>query len=42
VAQRALPAVVFGVMVASGQVQEKRTPLLQRIVRSNPEADKVK
>ena len=41
VAQRALPAVVFGVMVVSGQVKEKRTPLLQRIVRCEPEVDKV-
>lgn len=40
-AQRALPAVVFGVMVVSGQVRKKRTPLLQRIVRCEPEIDKV-
>ena len=40
-AQRTLPAVVFGVMVVSGEVKGKRTPLLQRIVRCEPQADKV-
>ncbi|MCB0057292.1 MAG: hypothetical protein M9936_04545 [Caldilinea sp.] len=39
-AQRSLPAVVFGVVVLSGQVRDKRTPLLQRIVRCKPEVDK--
>ncbi|MCB9117573.1 MAG: hypothetical protein H6639_21710 [Caldilineaceae bacterium] len=37
-AQRSLPAVVFGVVVLSGQVRDKRTPLLQRIVRCKPES----
>ncbi|MEZ4708347.1 MAG: hypothetical protein R3A44_14135 [Caldilineaceae bacterium] len=32
-AQRALPAMVFGVMITSGQIQEKRVPLLEKIVR---------
>ena len=40
-AQRALPAVVFGVLVVSGQVRDKRTPLLRRIVRCKPQVDKV-
>jgi hypothetical protein len=40
-AQRALPAVVFGVMVVAGQVKDKRTPLLRRIVRCEPQVDKV-
>lgn len=40
-AQRALPAVVFGVMVVAGEVKEKRTPLLRRIVRCEPQVDKV-
>lgn len=40
VAQRALPAVVFGVLVAAGEVEGKRTPLLQRLVRCQPELDK--
>jgi hypothetical protein len=40
-AQRALPAVVFGVMVIAGQVKDKRTPLLRRIVRCEPRVDKV-
>lgn len=30
---RALPAIVFGVMVSSGQIKEKRVPLVQAIVR---------
>lgn len=40
-AQRALPAVVFGVMVIAGEVNGKRTPLLRRIVRCEPQVDKV-
>ena len=32
-AQRALPAVIFGVMTSSGKIGEKRVPLLQQIVR---------
>lgn len=40
-AQRALPAVVFGVMVIAGEVHGKRTPLLRRIVRCQPQVDKV-
>ena len=40
-AQRALPAVVFGVMVVAGQMKDKRTPLLRRIVRCEPQVDKV-
>jgi hypothetical protein len=40
-AQRALPAVVFGVMVIAGEVKGKRTPLLRRIVRCEPSMDKV-
>jgi hypothetical protein len=39
-AQRALPAVVVGVMVASGEVEGRRIPLLRRIVRCQPEMDK--
>lgn len=39
-AQRTLPAVVFGVMVVSGQVKGKRTPLLRRIVRCQPQVEK--
>lgn len=39
-AQRALPAVVVGVMVLSGQVEGRRVPLLRRIVRCQPPADK--
>lgn len=33
VAQKALPAVVVGVMISAGQIQGKRVPLLQAIVR---------
>lgn len=40
-AQRALPAVVFGVMVVAGEVKGKRTPLLRRIVRCEPRVEKV-
>ncbi len=40
-AQRALPAVVFGVMVVAGEVKGKRTPLLRRIVRCKPIVEKV-
>jgi hypothetical protein len=40
-AQRALPAVVFGVMVVAGEVKGKRTPLLRRIVRCEPIVAKV-
>jgi len=32
-AQRALPAVIFGVMVLSGEIQGKRVPLLEEIMR---------
>lgn len=39
-AQKALPAVVFGVVVVSGQVQDKRTPLLRRLVRCQPQVAK--
>lgn len=39
-AQRALPAIVFGVMVISGEVNGRRTPLLRRIVRCDPRMDK--
>src|SRR4051794_21686088 len=35
-AQKALPAVVFGVMIISGQVGSHRIPLLRRIVRCQP------
>jgi len=35
-AQKALPAVVMGVMVLSGEVGQRRTPLLRRIVRGQP------
>lgn len=34
---KALPAVVFGVIVLSGQVNGKRTPLLRKIMRCQPE-----
>ena len=40
-AQKALPAVVFGVIVVAGEVKGKRTPLLRRIVRCEPKVDKV-
>jgi hypothetical protein len=39
-AQRALPAVVVGVMVVSGQVGSQRIPLLRRIVRCQPQISK--
>jgi hypothetical protein len=39
-AQKALPAVVLGVMVLSGQVGAHRIPLLRRIVRCQPQANK--
>jgi hypothetical protein len=32
-AQKALPAIVFGVMISSGSIQGKRVPLLQALVR---------
>lgn len=32
-AQKALPAIVFGVMISSGQIGQKRVPLLQALVR---------
>ena len=38
VAGKALPAVVLGVMVTSGQVQGRRIPLLQAIVRRESES----
>jgi hypothetical protein len=37
-AQRALPAIVFGVMITSGEIKGKRVPLIQAIVRC--QADK--
>ena len=40
-AQRALPAVVFGVVVVAGEVKGKRIPLLRRIVRCEPRVEKV-
>lgn len=40
IAQRALPAIVLGVMVSAGQVKDKRVPLLHRLVRCEPTADK--
>lgn len=39
-AQKALPAVVVGVMILSGQVGSQRIPLLRRIVRCQPQASK--
>jgi hypothetical protein len=39
-AQKALPAVVVGVIIISGQVGAHRIPLLRRIVRSQPHASK--
>lgn len=39
-AQRTLPAVVFGVLVVAGEVGGKRTPLLQKLVRCQPGTDK--
>lgn len=39
-AQKALPAVVVGVMIVSGQVGEQRIPLLRRIVRCQPQLSK--
>jgi hypothetical protein len=37
---KAMPAVVFGVITISGHVQEKRWPLLHRIIRCQPEQEK--
>lgn len=39
-AQKALPAVVFGVMITSGEVDGHRIPLLCRIVRCQPETSR--
>ena len=39
-AQKALPAVVVGVMIISGQVGSHRIPLLRRIVRCQPQTSK--
>jgi hypothetical protein len=39
-AQKALPAVVIGVMIISGQVGSQRIPLLRRIVRCQPQTSK--
>ena len=39
--QKALPAVVFGVIVVAGEVKSKRIPLLRRIVRCEPRVEKV-
>jgi hypothetical protein len=36
-AQKALPAVVVGVMIISGQVKTQRIPLLRRLVRGQPQ-----
>jgi hypothetical protein len=38
--QKALPAVVVGVMIISGQVGSQRIPLLRRIVRCQPQTSK--
>ena len=38
-AQKALPAVVFGVIVVAGEVKGKRIPLLRRIVRCEPRVE---
>ena len=40
IAGKALPAVVFGLIVISGQIGEKRIPLLKAIVRCLPEQRK--
>jgi hypothetical protein len=42
IAGKALPAVVVGVMVTSGQIRGRRIPLLQAIVRCQPEMDEVR
>jgi hypothetical protein len=39
-AQKALPAVVVGVMIIAGQVKSQRIPLLRRIVRGQPQMSK--
>lgn len=39
-AQKALPAVVVGVMIIAGQVKSQRIPLLRRIVRCQPQSGK--
>jgi hypothetical protein len=39
-AQRALPAVVLGVMTCSGAVEQQRIPLLRRLLRCQPEMGK--
>jgi hypothetical protein len=39
-AQKALPAVVVGVMIICGQVGSQRIPLLRRIVRCQPQSSK--
>jgi hypothetical protein len=39
-AQKALPAVVVGVIIISGQVDSHRIPLLRRIVRCQPQTGK--
>ena len=39
-AQKALPAVVLGVMTRSGEVDKQRIPLLRRLVRCQPEVGK--
>lgn len=39
-AQKALPAVVVGVMIVSGQVREQRIPLLRRLLRCPPQLSK--
>ena len=40
IAGKALPAIVFGIIVISGQIGGKRIPLLKAIVRSQPETSK--
>ena len=39
-AQKALPAVVLGVMIISGQVKQQRIPLLRRLVRCQPQVER--
>lgn len=39
-AQKALPAVVLGVMIVSGEVGKHRIPLLQRLIRCQPDLSK--
>lgn len=41
-AQRALPAIIFGVLITAGEIKGKRVPLLQRIVRCETESSEPK